>query len=159
MNGEGTQPRLRKDGRYESKHTAHTPKGPRRRIVCGRTAEECLLNLQEVLAQQRGGGLAIDPKKLTIGQFMARWLEDTVKGTVRVITYNGHLSVFRTRIVPDLGGIALKKLSPAHIHAWLAIERDADVGATPGGRLSASSSEPLPLPSPGVWFPRTPPRA
>ena len=39
-NGEGSRPRKRPDGRWEARYTIHTPKGPKRKTVYGRTRQE-----------------------------------------------------------------------------------------------------------------------
>jgi hypothetical protein len=47
------------------------------------------LTPDEVLSDQQGG-LPFDAKNLLLGQYMSLWLEDSVKDTVRLTTYQGY---------------------------------------------------------------------
>jgi integrase len=46
---------------------------------------------------------------------LSRWLEDSVKDTVRNTTYERYEQISRTHIAPMVGGIKLKALSPTHV--------------------------------------------
>ncbi len=54
------------------------------------------------LMRARDTGAVLEPHRLTVADFMARWL-DSVRDRVDWNTYRGYEQRTRTRIVPDLG--------------------------------------------------------
>ena len=65
----------------------------------------------------------------TVEQFLGRWLEDSVKPTVRPKTYQSYAQMTRLHIVPSLGRMELTKLSPQQVQAWL--NRKMSTGLAP----------------------------
>jgi integrase len=63
----------------------------------------------------REGGLAFDAKNLMLGEYLDLWLEDSVKDTVRLTTYQGYERIVRLHIKPTLGRVKLDILTPAHL--------------------------------------------
>lgn len=120
-NGEGTDPRLRKDGRYEIKYTVQTPRGPKRKSAYGKTPTECRANFREAVKKQ-GHGFAFDAGKLTLGEYMREWL-DSLRGTVREVTWIDYDATFRKHVEPELGAVKLSKLTPLHVRSWMATKR------------------------------------
>src|SRR5215204_1846731 len=99
---------------YRGAYTVHTAEGPKRRYVSGKTREEVRLKLAKAMAD-RDNGLFFDAGNLTVGDYLDRWLSDSVRGTVRVSTYERHDGIIRTHIKPTLGRIKLKSLAPTHV--------------------------------------------
>ena len=112
-NGEGSITR-RKDGRWMARYTIYTADGVERKTIYGKTRSEVAEALSKALSD-RAGGLVFDAGSLTLGDYLTRWLEDSVKGNVRHRTYGNYRSHVRHHIVPALGRIKLKNLSPAHV--------------------------------------------
>jgi len=52
---------------------------------------------------------------VTVAEYLGRWLEDSVRGTVKITTYAGYESVVRLHVSPTLGGTKLSALTPAHV--------------------------------------------
>jgi integrase len=70
-------------------------------------------------------GLPIDTPRMTLADFLTRWLEDVVRVTVRHSTYCRHKELVRLYISSRLGGISLSRLTPMHIQSLLAdLEKD-----------------------------------
>lgn len=67
----------------------YTSEGRKRRTLYGKTRHEVAAKLSKALAD-REGGLTFDAGSLTLGEYMTRWLSDSVRGTVRVSTYERH---------------------------------------------------------------------
>jgi integrase len=63
------------------------------------------------------GTLVFDAKNLKLGRYLDRWLQDSVKGTVKQSTYEGYERLARVHLVPTLGDVKLSVLTPAHIRA------------------------------------------
>jgi integrase len=114
-NNEGSISR-RKDGRWMGRYTIHTAEGPKQRAVYGRTRAEAAEKLTRAMAD-RDGGIVYDAGKLVLGEYLDRWLADSVRGTVRQRTYERYESLVRVHISPTLGRIKLKNLTPAHVRS------------------------------------------
>ena len=119
-NGEGTvYPRKNKQGKvisYRASYWVRTANGRTRRYASGKTKTEALTALRKATAD-RDGGLVFDAKNLKLGSYLDRWLQDSVKGTVKQTTYEGYERLARVHLVPTLGDIKLSLLTPAHIRA------------------------------------------
>jgi integrase len=107
-NGEGSKPYRRKDGRW----VARLP-GSDRKAVYGKTWEECHNKWIKAMASR--GEVAFNPGKLTVGQYLERWLEVSAKSSVGQNIFDRYVGCTRNDIVPDVGNIHLSKLKPAHV--------------------------------------------
>jgi integrase len=112
-NNEGSISR-RKDGRWMGRYTVHTAGGPKQRAVYGKTREDAAEKLTKAMAD-RNGGFLYDAGKQTVGEYLTRWLADSVQDTVRQRTYERYESIVRVHLVPTIGRIKLKALTPAHV--------------------------------------------
>lgn len=122
-NNEGSISR-RKDGRWMARYTVHTADGPKQRAVYGKTRTEVSQKLTKAMAD-RDGGLVYDAGKLTTGEYLTAWLADSVRDTVRQRTYERYESLVRVHIVPTLGRVKLKSLTPAHVRGLYRDKLDA----------------------------------
>jgi integrase len=105
----------------------------RRKVLYARSRHEVAQKLQAALNARDQGALVVDPKQ-TLGRFLERWLQDSVKPTVRVRTYQTYEVKIRLRIVPELGRVSLGSLRPQHLQRLYAAKLDAGLGrrrATP----------------------------
>jgi integrase len=109
-NREGTI-RQRPDGRWEA---AVRLEGGQRKSVYGKTRQEAARKLAEAVRAAEAG-LVGSADRLTVGQYLARWLEDSVRPRVRPKTYRGYEQLVRVHIVPALGRVRLAKLGPMHV--------------------------------------------
>ena len=112
-NGEGSIYR-RTDGRWVGRYLVHTAKGPKYRYLYGKTRAVVAEKLTKAMAD-RDSGLIFDAGKMTVGEYLDRWLAVTVKGTVRTSTYERNEEIVRLHIKPSPGRVGLKKLTPAHV--------------------------------------------
>ena len=104
----------RTDGRFMARYTVHTPDGPRRKTIYGRKYKE----VEKLLAEARGDaarGLIFDADNLKLGEYLARWLADSVADTVRPSTFERYEQIVRVHIRPALGNLKLKSVTPAHV--------------------------------------------
>jgi integrase len=112
-NGEGSIYR-RKDGRWVGQYTVYTAKGAKYRYIYGKTRQAVAEKLTKAMAD-RDGGIIFDAGKIRVGEYLDRWLSDSVRGTVRASTFERHEGIIRTHLKPTLGGIKLKSLTPVHV--------------------------------------------
>src|ERR671917_1017884 len=105
-NGEGSISR-RKNGGWIAQYAVHTAEGRKRKTLYGKTRQEVATKLAKALSD-RESGLNFDAEGLKLGEYLSRWLEDSVKDTVRNTTYERYEQISRTHIAPMLGDIKLK---------------------------------------------------
>ena len=89
----------------------------RRRVVYGATKAEVL----EKLAKLQGDsalGLLVAPQRITVKEFLDRWLADVAKPAVRPRTYQIYEWAIRKHVIHRIGGTSLQKLTPIHLQGW-----------------------------------------
>ncbi len=126
-NGEGSISR-RKDGRWEARYMVETPKGPKRKVLYGKTRAEVAQKLTEAMAA-RDKGLIFDAENQTLGEYMDRWLNGSVKSSVKPVTFENYERLVRNHIASCLGHIKLKTLTAAHVQGFY--QERQDVGLSP----------------------------
>jgi len=115
-NGEGSIYR-RNDGRWVGQYLVHTAKGPKYRYLYGKTRREVDEKLTKAKAE-RNGGLVFDAGALTLAGYMDKWLNESARNRLRPKTYKDYAGLTRVHIVPALGHIKLKKLTPLHVQQF-----------------------------------------
>ncbi|OAI42135.1 hypothetical protein AYO38_11680 [bacterium SCGC AG-212-C10] len=116
-NGEGTIFK-RSNGRYVA--AAYVPDGKggtKRKFLYGKDHAEVQQKLLKLRSAAQMGIPASDDRT-TLSTFLAEWLEDTVKPTVKGSTYAGYSSLVRVHISPKLGKVALGKLTPQMVERF-----------------------------------------
>jgi integrase len=64
-------------------------------------------------------GVPIPPERGTVAQFLDAWLDETVRTKVRPSTYASYRDLVRLHLQPELKGIRLSRLTPAHVQGML----------------------------------------
>jgi integrase len=93
-------------------HATLSRPSPRRRVIYAKSHEEARRKLTEALAD-RGRGLVYDSGTVTVQEYLERWLEDSVRGSIKVTTHAGYERVVRLHVCPTLGHTKLSALTPA----------------------------------------------
>jgi integrase len=114
--GEGSITR-RKGGLYMARYTVQTAAGTKRPALHGKTRQEVAEKLTKAMAD-RNSGLVFDSASMTLAEYMSRWLRDSVKGSVKPKTFESYEWLVRKHIVPALGRVKVKALSPAHLQGF-----------------------------------------
>jgi integrase len=153
-NGEGSI-RRRKDGRWEGRYTIHAAEGRKQKTVYGKTRKEVSEKLTEVMAG-RDKGLVFDAGKLTVGEFLERWLEDVVKPSASHRTYATNAQQVRDHIAPTLGRIKLKDLRKSHIDRLYREKLDSGLSSSTVRRVHAVLHKALEEAVKGDLIPRNP---
>ena len=122
-NGEGGIS-CRKDGLYMARYTSQTPTGPKRKTLYGKTRREVDEKLTKAKVD-RDGGLVFDADNLKLGEYLERWLADSVRDTVRPTTFERYEQIVRLHIRPVLGKVKLKNLTSAHVRGLYREKLDA----------------------------------
>jgi integrase len=114
-NGDGDVfPRKNKAGKITSYRGAYVGPDGKRRYVSGRTKEEARRALREARANT-DQGLLFDADNLKVGEYLDRWLADSVSDTVKATTFERYEQITRLHLKPVLGRVKLKALTPAHV--------------------------------------------
>lgn len=90
--------------------------GKRKRItrnVSGRKHDAEMVELE--LKQQLKQGAYIEPKRITVREWLNTWLKDYKKNALRINTYEIYEILINKHIIPALGGAAVQELRPEHI--------------------------------------------
>src|ERR687889_2733406 len=113
-NGSGTvYPRKNKQGKiigYRGSYFA--PDGKRRYVSAKRKGDAEKALRQAMTDADRG--FVFDGGTLTVDDYLTRWLKDSVENTVRRSTFAQYKSVVNRHLIPALGRLKLKSLTPAH---------------------------------------------
>lgn len=131
-NGSGTQPRLRKDGRWEIKYTAGIDGAtgkPIRKSIYGKTSEEVAQKLREVTAAI-DAGTYMEPQRMTLRDWLDIWLAEYCMA-IKPGTLRGYRDNCKNHIVPALGGIRLCELQPHDVQTFVNRLVRAKNGAKP----------------------------
>jgi len=86
----------RKDGYWVGQYRVQTAEGTKTRYIYGKTRKDVAEKLTRALAD-RNSGLPYDAK-ITVGEYVERYIEDSVKDTVRQRTYERYEQVSRVHI-------------------------------------------------------------
>src|SRR5215217_8237036 len=153
-NGEGSI-RKRKDGRWEARYSVPTPDGPKQKTVYGKTRKVVSEKLTEAMAG-RDKGLVYDAGKLTVGEFLERWLEDVVKLSSSHRTYSTHAQEVHDHVAPTLGRIKLRGLRKAHIDRLYREKLNSELSPSTVRRVHAVLHRALEEAVKGDLLPRNP---
>ena len=115
-NGEGTKiVKVPDRNLYKARYTDANGK---RRTVYGKTKGEVHTKLTEGLAD-RDKGLSYDGDTVSLREHLDRWLDTSVKGSVKPITYEAYERMCRVHIKPsNIGKVKLSKLTPGHLQRF-----------------------------------------
>ena len=135
-NGEGGITRHKKSGLYMARYTVQTPTGPKRKTLYGKTRREVDEKLTAAKAD-RDRGLLFDADSLTVGRYLERWLADSVRDTVKAITYETYERLIRLHLAPTLGRLKLKNLTPTHVRGLYREKLDSGLSPSSVQRIHA----------------------
>src|SRR5215210_1644661 len=122
-NGEGSISK-RKDGRWMGRYTVHTAIGPKQKAIYGKTRAEVAAKLTKAMAD-RDGGHYFEAENLGVSEFLERWLNGSVRGS----TYASYRRQVERYVVPAIGRMKLKKLTPAHVQGLYSSMLDRGLSA------------------------------
>jgi integrase len=126
--GEGTV-RERSDGLWEAREPPEiVPFGEKPRSFYGKNKSEAVRKLREALRErERGFSPSVD--RITVGEYLERWIEGPLRGSVSEKTYDDYAWVCRKYLIPEIGRAKLKKLTAEHLDDLYA--RKAREGLSP----------------------------
>jgi len=109
----------RNDGRWTSVINLGYQGGKlKRQSFYGKTREEVAGKLNDALQKNRQG-IPVAFERQTVGNFLSKWLEESVRPSVRANTYLSYEQNVRLYWKPALGSIQLSKLTPQQIQSFM----------------------------------------
>lgn len=128
-NGEGTIFKTKRGWRGEIT-VGWKPDGKRsRRSVSRKRRADVVAELDQIKSAASQG--LVEPSTLTVGQFLERWINDTVKPNRAPNTYVSYRRQVVNHITPRIGSLKLSKLAPMHVVRFTAsMVEDAVGGCT-----------------------------
>jgi len=95
-----------------------TGKRKTRFVTVRGTKKDAERELRAVLYRQ-DKGVAVDPSKITVAQFLDEWLSDVASQRVAPKSLERYRGLVENQIKPHLGTIPLQKLRPANVAGWI----------------------------------------
>ena len=108
--GEGSLHK-RNDGRWAG--SFNTEEG-KRITIYGKSQQEALEKLRKAQYEYQQGLLATGPRQ-SLAQYLEHWLEEVHKPAVKLTTYAKYRRVIDKHILPEIGHLQLRKLTPEHL--------------------------------------------
>jgi integrase len=93
----------------------NTSAGRRRVSFYGATAKEAAEKRTAAIADRNRGVPFTDPGRLTVGEYLERWLADSARYQVAESTYGRYRRTCSNHLVPFFGRVKLRDLSPPHV--------------------------------------------
>jgi len=108
----------RQDGRWEAKiDVGSSGTGRRRKSIYGSTEAEVLKKLRQA---QRSAEMGVIPDdRITVGQWLDRWLQEILPGRVSPATLDNYTTISNTHLKPTIGQKRLSKLTPDDVQRLL----------------------------------------
>lgn len=126
-NGEGTIYR-RSDGRWTAAHYVLQPNGGRvRRAVYGKTRKEVADRLTALISKT-DAGVPMAAESWTVERYAEYWLVQVVAPRLRPATLSSYRETMRLHVVPTLGRVKLRTLTPGHVRKLISDKTSSGLG-------------------------------
>lgn len=135
-NGEGSISKRSGGGWMAQYYVLSGTGGRERRTLYAKTRTEAARKLARAIGE-RDTGFVVDAGRLTVGDYLERWLEDSVKGTVRTSTYEAYRYMVEPHLVPFLGALKLRDINPVHVRALYRDKLEAGLSAATVRKMHA----------------------
>ena len=139
-NGEGSISKRSGGGWMAQYYVLSGTGGRERRTLYAKTRTEAARKLARAIGE-RDTGFVVDAGRLTVGDYLERWLEDSVKETVRVSTYETYRYMVGPHLVPFLGALKLRDINPVHVRALYREKLEAGLSAATVRKMHAVLSK------------------
>ncbi len=125
----GKRIKKRKDGRYEAKYSVETPDGTKRRSVYGKSREEVTVKLAAALERAEEITPQIQPTDITVQEYLEGIHDQAVQHAVKRRTYESYHCIVNHHIIPTLGSIKLRELTPRQVQSFYSDKLAAGLSA------------------------------
>jgi integrase len=108
-NGEGSVFQ-RKDGYWVAQYAVTTHGTTKYRQSYGKTQKEAIQKRDEARTRENSG-LVFEAGRTSVGEYLDRWLEESVKGSVKQSTFDSYSMEIRRHVIPAFRRTKLKNLT------------------------------------------------
>jgi integrase len=112
-----------------ARYWVETPKGPKRKTIYGKKRDDVAERLAKALSN-RADGIMVDDKNLIVGDYLDRWLSDSVRGTVRESTFSRDKYLVVNHVKPSVGRLKLKNVNAPHLQGLYRERLDSGLSAS-----------------------------
>ena len=118
------------DGRWVGSVTVGYEDGKqKRKYFYAKTRKAVQHKLTKALSDQQKGLPVAFNDRLTVGQFLDDWLENSAKLSLRPRTFQRYEQLVRVHLKPELGRIALTKLTPQDVQRYINLKLQEGLSA------------------------------
>lgn len=118
--GEGSISFIEEKKLWKARVTLDTGKRTTKYFKTQKDAKDWVLSVRGAARD----GFLPEKDKMTLGEFLERYLTEYAQHAVRASTYQSYSNLIRLHIVPELGKIRLNNLKPEHLHSFYAKKRE-----------------------------------
>ncbi len=108
-NGEGTKIKKHAKGGY---YRAITLPDGKRKFIYGATKKK-VVEKEEEVRKEFDEGVTKGP--IVMKEYLRSWLNDSVRGTVRISSYQRYEDIVRLHLIPEIGHVKIKDLNPLQV--------------------------------------------
>ncbi len=108
-NGEGTKVKKHSKGGYFK--AISLPDG-KRKFIYGATKKKVVEKEKEVRKEFDEG---VTKGPIVMKEYLRSWLNDSVRGTVRISSYQRYEDIVRLHLIPEIGHVKIKDLNPLQV--------------------------------------------
>lgn len=119
----------RKDGYWVGRVEQGWSDGKRARKTVYSTSRADVMDQVKALVRNQELGAVQVGKASTVGALLERWLQDTVRSTVRPSTFVSYRTIVKVHLVPGLGKIRLDRLTAPMVRKFLGEKRTSGLSA------------------------------
>lgn len=99
-----------------------------RKFIRGQTQEAVVKELRK-LQNGKADGTLVNTGKMTVGDLLDRWLEDSARLSVAPTTLSRYRGLVTKHIKPQIGAVKLSQLKPLHVQVMLSKMEELKAGA------------------------------
>jgi integrase len=100
--------------------SGYNEQGKRRRRTIFGTSKQDVQDKLRRLTSQISASAEIEPQRITVGQYLDRWLKDVARPKLKLTTYENYAAAAKNHLKPRIGGVVLSKLSVIHVQSLYA---------------------------------------
>ncbi len=115
IKGEGAVYKRKSDGRWVGSFIVEET--GKRKYIYAKTEGEALEKLKKAMREQEQGILATGPNQ-KLKDYLEHWLEEVARPQIYITTYTNYRRHVRSHIVPALGHMELRKLTPQQVQKF-----------------------------------------
>lgn len=90
----------------------------KRKYLYGKTQDEVVRKMNADLGRLHRG-VDIAPDRVTVADYLNQWLEESVRPSVRIRTFESYRSIVELHLNPSIGKHQLAKLTPRHVQTMM----------------------------------------